>query len=110
MLQKGRVLALLLLVLTTGCVKVGRDEPIRETNYTRMKQATPAYPVNKAGEPQVVNVLVEDENGKMVPGKLDVNGTVNLDEPTYELQKAALEYVEKKGLLGEVEKSMEPTK
>ena len=106
MLQRGRVLVLLLLVLTTGCVKVGREEPIKETNYTRMKEATPAYCVEKAGKPQVVNILVEGEDGKMVPGKLDVNGTVNLDEPTYKLQKAALEYVEKKGLMGEVEKQM----
>lgn len=72
------------LLTLSGCVRLGPQETVKEIHYTRMKLGTPAVVVNEAGKPQVVRVQVVGTDGELHVGKVDANGMVLIDEPTFE--------------------------
>lgn len=90
MLKARRLLTFQVLAIMsiTGC-SVMAPQPVREVNYTLQKLGTPAVVVSEAGKPQVVRVMVPDQAGNLVPGKLDSAGMMLIDMPTYELYRAA---------------------
>ena len=83
-----KILTLSCLLTLSACVSLGPKEIVKEVEFTRVKLGSPAYVVNEAGKPQIVRAQVQNNDGKLILGKIDANGMVLIDEPTLDYYRA----------------------
>jgi hypothetical protein len=90
--RKTLSVLLLLSTCSTGCGIFGPSPAaLREILYVKQKLGTPAFVVAEPGKAQVVTALVPDQEGRLVPGKLDSAGMMLIDEPTYQIYREAFQ-------------------
>lgn len=83
-----KILTLSCLLTLSACVSLGKQEIVKEVEFTRVKLGSPAYVVNEAGKPQIVRAQIQDKDGKLILGRIDANGMVMIDEPTLDYYRA----------------------